>query len=231
MVNRKRKQPNRRCKKGSMSTERSASVEPEIQPQVVQGGADVNSGESFRGFGSIVQSVQGDSVTSTDSDSQEGLLFGSIDFIAPEPVEFGGMAEGSRDSYRRANWVFSGKAFSQWRERVEAVLAREGLKALTWNTPEEQRYRGIASKAERYRQMRQYDRQQDRARDIIYEHVDDQHLDRIRDCVTAREMLEKLEGEHRSKSDVAITSAFGRLEALRYNRGTDLKVLLDEYEL
>lgn len=163
----------------------------------------------------------------------------SASFVEPiEPIN--SLSEESVDSVakmtdrstepegKNPEWIFTGNMYACWKERLMALFAKEKLRDLFRESADETKYRALNPK-ERESKMGEYDDRQWRARVIIYDRLDTNHLDRIRQCITVRDIMEKLDREHESKSLVSQIRHRSRYYNFKF-KGGDLKEYVLEHE-
>lgn len=125
--------------------------------------------------------------------------------------------------------IFSGRDYEEWRARLTTALAKEGVRRVLRDSNEEKQFRQLSA-ADREEKMEEFVDRQEIAKSVLYERLDNVQLRKIRNCVTVRDMVEKLDKEYRVNSKVGLITARDNFQTLRYDGRGDLRKYLDNFE-
>ncbi|KAK7598100.1 hypothetical protein V9T40_006335 [Parthenolecanium corni] len=130
---------------------------------------------------------------------------------------------------KHPEWIFNGKQFREWKIRIENLLACDDLEDLLCDEKEEKKYVNLRP-SDRKEKMPDYHKNQQKAKKIIFEYIDNTYLNRISECATVKEMILLLEHEHKVTSRVGRIGARRKWVNMKYNIGGDLRKFLLIYE-
>ena len=148
--------------------------------------------------------------------------------LNPKSSKSNGNVTALRDQ-KTTELVFHGKNYTKWRWCFEKALGEKGLRSLLFPSEDENAYIKLSNE-QRYAKMRDYAMEQDTAQAILAERLDISYVRRIRSCSTIREMIEKLDREFKSKTDISLISVRKKYLDMRYGEGGDMKIYIAYHE-
>jgi hypothetical protein len=125
--------------------------------------------------------------------------------------------------------VFKGQHYAEWRWCFERTMGEHGLKALLYDTMDEQAYIETPER-ERYQLFSDYTQKQDTAQALLADRLDMMYIRKIKSCKTVKQMLEVLDAEFTVTSDIGLLTKRNRYLELRYDGKSDFKKYIDLHE-
>lgn len=218
-----------------VSTDSFVDTHPQTADLFAESDSD-SSADLFAGFSPLpadlfaeLSTSKADSFATPIDTSTTASVRKSVDLFTESSSSITMAEKDSEGDLKNPDIIFTGKMYSAWRERLIATFAKKKLRDLLRESDDEIAYRKLLP-SERETKMSDYDDRQWAARAIIYDRLDTAHLERIRNCVTVRDIVEKLDGEHQSKSLISQIRHRSNYLNYRFSGGENMLRFLNEHE-
>jgi transposase InsO family protein len=126
--------------------------------------------------------------------------------------------------------IFEDKDYEEWRIRLVTALTREGVRGVLKNDANEEKYLDL-SEEEREVQMNDYVQLQEVAQSILFERLQNKHLRLVRNEVTFKQMLDRLDQKYRITSKIGLATARDDFQRFKYQGNGDMSKFIDIFDV